>query len=140
MFEKVVGSVLSGLLGQGKSGQSVQAMQLINALLNSQGGLQGLLAKLQQGGLGDLVQSWLGQGENKPVSPQEIDHALGSKELEQAAQQAGLENKHQASDLLSQFLPQIVDKFSPNGHLNDANNSDLLSKGIQSVLGGLFKK
>lgn len=140
MFEKVVGSVLSGLFGQGKSGQSVQAMQLINALLNSQGGLQGLLAKFQQGGLGDLVQSWLGQGENKPVSPQEIDQAIGSQDLEHAAQEAGLENKHQASDLLSQFLPQIVDKLSPNGHLNDAGNGDLLSKGIQSVLGGLFKK
>lgn len=140
MFEKVVGSVLSGLLGQGKNGQRMQAMQLINALLNTQGGLPGLLNKLQQGGLGDLVQSWLGQGDNKPISPQEIDHAIGSQELEHAAKEAGLENKHQASDLLSQFLPQIIDKLSPNGQLNNTTNGDLLSKSIQSVLGGLFKK
>ncbi|MBE2894660.1 YidB family protein [Spirabiliibacterium falconis] len=140
MFEKVVGSVLSGLFGQDKGEQSMQAMQLINALLNSQGGVQGLLTKLQQGGLGDIVQSWLGQGENKPISPQEIDQAIGSQTLEQAAQQAGLDNKQHASDLLSQFLPQIIDKLSPNGHVNDTNNTDLLSKGVQSVLGSLFKK
>ncbi|TNH04706.1 DUF937 domain-containing protein [Testudinibacter sp. TR-2022] len=138
MLDKILGSVVSGVLG-GEAGKQGQAMAVINALLSSQGGIQGILAKFQQGGLDDLLQSWLGSGENKSISPTQVEDVFGKQELQQAAQQAGVQDEAQASDLLSQFLPQIVDKLSPNGAIDNNLSADLLSKGIQSVLGNLFK-
>ncbi|KAE9527162.1 YidB family protein [Testudinibacter aquarius] len=138
MLDKILGSVVSSVLG-GEAGKQGQAMAVINALLSSQGGIQGILAKFQQGGLDDLLQSWLGTGENKSISPTQVEDVFGKQELQQAAQQAGIQDEAQASDLLSQFLPQIVDKLSPNGAIDNNLSGDLLSKGIQSVLGNLFK-
>ncbi|TNH06399.1 YidB family protein [Testudinibacter sp. TR-2022] len=138
MLDKILGSVVSSVLG-GEAGKQGQAMAVINALLSSQGGIQGILAKFQQGGLDDLLQSWLGTGENKSISPTQVEDVFGKQELQQAAQQAGIQDETQASDLLSQFLPQIVDKLSPNGAIDNNLSGDLLSKGIQSVLGNLFK-
>ncbi|MGR6981309.1 YidB family protein [Testudinibacter sp. P27/CKL/0425] len=138
MLDKILGSVVSSVLG-GEAGKQGQAMAIINALLSSQGGIQGILAKFQQGGLDDLLQSWLGTGENKSISPTQVEDVFGKQELQQAAQQAGVQDEAQASDLLSQFLPQIVDKLSPNGALDKNADSDLLSKGIQSVLNNFLK-
>ncbi|MGR3808516.1 Uncharacterized conserved protein YidB, DUF937 family [Pasteurella testudinis DSM 23072] len=138
MLDKILGSVVSGVLG-GEAGKQSQAMSIINALLSSQGGIQGILAKFQQGGLDDLLQSWLGTGENKSISPTQVEDVFGKQELQQAAQQAGVKDEAEASDLLSQFLPQIVDKLSPNGALDQNASGDLLSKGIQSVLNNFLK-
>ncbi|KGQ70815.1 hypothetical protein A1D23_05335 [Chelonobacter oris] len=138
MLDKILGSVVSGVLG-GEAGKQSQAMAIINALLSSQGGIQGILAKFQQGGLDDLLQSWLGTGENKSISPTQVEDVFGKQELQQAAQQAGVKDEAEASDLLSQFLPQIVDKLSPNGALDNNADGDLLSKGIQSVLNSFLK-
>lgn len=138
MLDKILGSVVSSVLG-GEAGKQGQAMAIINALLSSQGGIQGILAKFQQGGLDDLLQSWLGTGENKSISPTQVEDVFGKQELQQAAQQAGVQDEAQASDLLSQFLPQIVDKLSPNGALDKNADGDLLSKGIQSVLNNFLK-
>ena len=114
-------------------------MAMINALLSSQGGIQGLLAKFQQSGLDDILQSWLGTGENKSISPTQVEDVFGKQELQQAAQQAGVKDEAEASDLLSQFLPQIVDKLSPNGAVDQSAVNDLLSKGVQSVLKNFLK-
>lgn len=138
MLDKILGSVVSSVLG-GEAGKQGQAMAVINELLASQGGIQGILAKFQQGGLDDLLQSWLGTGENKSISPTQIEDVFGKQELQQAAQQAGVKDEAEASDLLSQFLPQIMDKLSPNGALDKNADNDLLSKGIQSVLNNFLK-
>lgn len=138
MLDKILGSVVSGVLG-GEAGKQSQVMAMINALLSSQGGIQGLLAKFQQSGLDDILQSWLGTGENKSISPTQVEDVFGKQELQQAAQQAGVKDEAEASDLLSQFLPQLVDKLSPNGAVNQSAVNDLLSKGVQSVLKNFLK-
>jgi uncharacterized protein YidB (DUF937 family) len=138
MLDKILGSVVSGVLG-GEAGKQGQVMAMINALLSSQGGIQGLLAKFQQSGLDDILQSWLGTGENKSISPTQVEDVFGKQELQQAAQQAGVKDEAEASDLLSQFLPQIVDKLSPNGAVDQSAVNDLLSKGVQSVLKNFLK-
>ena len=138
MLDKVLGSVVSGVLG-GEAGKQGQVMAMINALLSSQGGIQGLLAKFQQSGLDDILQSWLGTGENKSISPTQVEDVFGKQELQQAAQQAGVKDEAEASDLLSQFLPQLVDKLSPNGAVDQSAVNDLLSKGVQSVLKNFLK-
>ncbi len=138
MLDKILGSVVSGVLG-GEAGKQSQVMAMINALLSSQGGIQGLLAKFQQSGLDDILQSWLGTGENKSISPTQVEDVFGKQELQQAAQQAGVKDEAEASDLLSQFLPQLVDKLSPNGAVDQSAVNDLLSKGVQSVLKNFLK-
>ena len=138
MLDKILGSVVSGVLG-GEAGKQGQVMAMINALLSSQGGIQGLLAKFQQSGLDDILQSWLGTGENKSISPTQVEDVFGKQELQQAAQQAGVKDEAEASDLLSQFLPQIVDNLSPNGAVDQSAVNDLLSKGVQSVLKNFLK-
>jgi uncharacterized protein YidB (DUF937 family) len=79
-------------------------------------GLGGLLAKLQQGGLGNVANSWVGPGQNEPVSPGQLGSALGPDIIRAIAQRSGL-SEEEVSRQLSQVLPGIVDKLTPHGRL-----------------------
>ena len=83
------------------------------------GGLGGLLNKLQQGGLGDEAKSWVGSGQNQPVSPGQLGSALGSNIIKMLAQKSGL-SEEELTKQLSQVLPGIVDKLTPNGRVPTA--------------------
>jgi uncharacterized protein YidB (DUF937 family) len=80
------------------------------------GGLGGLLNKLQQGGIGNAANSWVGSGQNQPVSPGHLGSALGPNIIKTLAQQSGL-SEDELTKQLSQVLPGIVDKLTPNGRL-----------------------
>ena len=81
------------------------------------GGYQGVLDKLNQAGLGTQVQSWLNtNGKNLPVSPAQIEAALGNQQLQQLAASFGVP-LDQISNLLSTHLPAAVDQASPTGTL-----------------------
>ncbi|NVO17052.1 MAG: DUF937 domain-containing protein [Rhodoplanes sp.] len=80
------------------------------------GGVGGLLDALRRGGLDQQVGSWLGQGANAPVSPDQLRSALGNGDLSRMAQEAGLP-LDQLLAILAQHLPQTIDTMSPNGHL-----------------------
>jgi len=80
------------------------------------GGLGGLLDKLQKGGLGDVANSWVGSGQNKPVSPGQLGPALGPDVIKTLAQRSGL-SEEEITKQLSQVLPGIVDKLTPQGRL-----------------------
>jgi uncharacterized protein YidB (DUF937 family) len=83
------------------------------------GGLGGLLNKLQQGGLGNETKSWVGSGQNQPVSPGQLGSALGPNIIKTLAQQSGI-SEDELTKQLSQILPGIVDKLTPNGRLPTA--------------------
>jgi len=83
------------------------------------GGLGGLLNKLQQGGLGDVAKSWVGTGQNQPVAPGQLGSALGPSIIKMLAQKSGL-SEQEITQQLSQVLPGIVDKLTPNGRLPTA--------------------
>ena len=103
------------------------------SLLSTSGGgsgLGGVLGALQSKGLGDVVSSWVGTGANKAISPEQVHSALGSAQVQQFAQQAGIGGK-EASAALAGLLPSLVDKLSPDGKLPDA-------KGIESMIGKLI--
>ena len=80
------------------------------------GGLGGLVNKLKQGGLGDVVNSWVGSGQNQPVSPKQLSPALGSDIIKALAQRSGL-SEEEITKQLSQVLPGVVDKLTPAGRL-----------------------
>lgn len=138
MLGNILGSVASSMLGGGE-GQG-KAIQLIQALLQSQGGIQGLVEKFQQGGLEQIVKSWIGTGENQPISAAQILDVFGKNNLDTAAEEVGVAQE-EAPNLLSEYLPKIVDSLSPNGQLdlNNLDTSSLLQQGAKAVLGNLFK-
>lgn len=80
------------------------------------GGLGGLLNKLQQGGLGNVANSWIGSGQNQPVSPGQLGSALGPSVIKTLSQQSGL-SEDELTQQLSQALPGLIDKLTPNGRL-----------------------
>lgn len=80
------------------------------------GGLGGLLEKFQQAGLGDVARSWVGNGQNQPVGPDQLGGALGPETVDHLTQQTGM-NREDLLAQLAQALPQIIDRLTPNGRL-----------------------
>ncbi|MDZ4292183.1 MAG: YidB family protein, partial [Hydrogenophaga sp.] len=101
------------------------------ALMNNGGGLSGILAKLQQGGLGDAAQSWVGTGANQPVSPDALGGALGPDLMGMIARQLG-GNQQQAAGTLADLLPGLIDQLTPQGRLPTDNGLG----GLGALLGG----
>ncbi len=114
LLDQIGGSLKSALASAAAGQQST----LISALLakTNLGDLQGLVNQLQQGGLGDQVKSWLGNGANMKVTPDQLRAALNSDQVKQIAQHFGVP-VDEALKLLSQHLPDAVDHASPNGTL-----------------------
>jgi uncharacterized protein YidB (DUF937 family) len=81
------------------------------------GNLQGIVNQLQQRGLGAQVQSWLGNGSNLPVTPEQLRAALGDEHVQQIAAKFGVPTD-QVLKLLAEHLPTAVDQASPDGKLN----------------------
>ena len=82
-------------------------------------GLGGLLNKLAQGGLGNAADSWVGSGQNQPVPPNKLGSALGPDVIKSLAQRSGL-SEEELTQQLSQVLPGLVDKLTPDGRLPTA--------------------
>ncbi len=80
------------------------------------GGLGGLLDQFRQKGLGGVVGSWIGAGENQPVSPQEVHQALGPDIIDQLSQRSGIPRDQLLAEL-SRVLPSLVDKLTPSGRV-----------------------
>ena len=83
------------------------------------GGLGGLLDKLQKGGLGEVANSWVGPGQNKPVSPGQLGPALGNDLIKTLSQRSGIP-EDELMKQLSQILPGVVDKLTPQGRVPTA--------------------
>jgi uncharacterized protein YidB (DUF937 family) len=113
-----VSSALKGIFGQT---EAAAVPGLISAALakTNLGDLQGVVTKLQQGGLGDQVKSWLGNGANLPVTGEQLKSALGGAQVQQLAAHFGLP-VDAALKLLAEHLPAVVDQASPAGTLRPA--------------------
>lgn len=132
LLDSVVGA-LAGGQGGGNSGLVDVVMQLI---YNQPGGLGGLVQSFQQGGLAEVVNSWVSTGQNMPVSAEQLQAVLGGGQLQNIAAQLGVSSE-QASGSLAELLPQVVDKLTPDGQL--PQGGDLLAQGMDMLKkGGLF--
>ncbi|MGH8924091.1 MAG: YidB family protein [Acidimicrobiia bacterium] len=121
---------LGGLLG-GKNGKGGID---IPSLIEQFGGLDGIIEKLQSGGLGEQVSSWIGLGANVPVNSDQVKRALSMGGLEGIAAKAGLD----VDDLVGQLanlLPKAVDKMTPNG-TKPEGGFDMGA--LSNVLGGIL--
>jgi uncharacterized protein YidB (DUF937 family) len=110
-----LGGSLKGLVGQA---EAAAVPALISAVLakTNLGNLQGLADKLQQGGLGPQVTSWLSEGKNLHVTPDELKAALGNSQVQELARHFGLPIDA-VLKLLADNLPTVMDQASPNGVL-----------------------
>jgi uncharacterized protein YidB (DUF937 family) len=130
LFNDVVGKFTGATGGDGGQGLAASVLEL---LCNKQGGISGLLQTFQQNGLGHVVSSWIGTGENLPVSADQIQQVLGNEQIQAFAQKAGIAPEA-ASSRLAEVLPGLVDKLTPNG---EVPQGDLMSTGM-GLLQGLF--
>jgi len=133
-----LGDILGGMLG-GRGGQAGGAPggglgDILGGMLGGggggMGGLGGLLQQFQRAGFGDQANSWVGTGQNLPISPDAISQVFGNDALSQIARQAGI-SEAEASQGLSQLLPEVVDRFTPDGAVPDL---DQLAASVDSML------
>jgi uncharacterized protein YidB (DUF937 family) len=103
--------MFDGLLG-GVVGAEMATV--VNGLIEKHGGVQGIVAQLEQQGLGGTVRSWVGSGANQPITADQIHQAFGSDLVKELAAKVGLSPDVLAGKL-SQVLPQAIDKLTPAG-------------------------
>ncbi len=131
-------SVMGAVMGQVQQQGGVAAV--LGELLANDGqggGLRGLVEKFNEAGLGDVVGSWIGKGENLPVSADQLKEVLGGDLLGKLAGQLGVDPA-QASGQLADLLPGLVDKLTPQGVAPEnglGNAGDLMG-----MLGGLLQQ
>ncbi len=124
--------LLDGLLGAAGGGAGGEAISAIGGLLqNHEGGLGGLLGQLEQSGLGNIASSWVSNGENLPISADQIQTALSSPMIAQFAEKLGVDPQ-QAAGQIAELLPQVVNHLTPNGQVPEG--------GLGGILGGLMGK
>lgn len=140
MLGNILGSVASSILNNGNNNQSV-AIQLIQVLLQSQGGIEGIIKRFQESGLEGILKSWISTDENnQPISANQVVEVIGQENMSQAAEKVGV-SELDASNLLAEYLPKMVDMLTPNGQLPDLNNlnvNDLMAQAAKGMLGKLF--
>ncbi len=132
-------SVLGGLAGKttAAGGTEAAVAAVIGAVLTQNGGVQGLMNKFSQGGLGGVFSSWVGTGENQPVSAAQVQNALGPEQVQALAAKVGVDPAT-ASGLLAQFLPKVVDKLTPTGQVDpNADHQQGLAAMLPSLLQSL---
>ncbi len=115
--------MLSGLLG-GNGGKGPSAALLttaITGLLSSSGGIDGLMQKFNDSGLGAQLTSWISTGANKPISGEQISQVFDQNTIQKVASHLGMDGS-KAANLIAQVLPEIINKATPDGNKDGLNN------------------
>ncbi len=128
-------SAMSALSGGSDGNQSSLLGEAVNFVQNQPGGISGLVQQLQSQGLGDVVQSWISNGSNLPISADQIQQVMGSDTVKQIASKIGVDPDTVANGL-SQALPELINHLTPNGEV--PADGGLLSQGLNLLKGKLF--
>jgi uncharacterized protein YidB (DUF937 family) len=105
--------LLDGLLG---GAVGAEMATVVNSLIQQHGGLQGIIGQLEKQGLGATARSWIAQGPNQPISPDQLHQVFGSGMIAELAAKAGM-NPQELTQKLSQVLPTAIDKLTPSGQV-----------------------
>ena len=133
----LLGNLLGNLGGSNAGGNSDHTViSSIFELINNKqvGGLEGLVSKMTSGGLGNVVNSWIGTGKNESVNSSQISNVLGSDIVGQVASKLGI-SPDAAAGQIATHLPTIVDKLTPEGNITSSSKS----MSVQDILGSIFK-
>lgn len=116
LFTTLAEMVVSGF-GNPDSTQARLASTVVKRFQNNDGGgLAELLRQLEQEGLGQVAQSWVGTGANQSITPEQLKQVMGSEWIQKLAAQIGV-SPDEISGHLSEILPKIVDRLTPNGQV-----------------------
>lgn len=126
LLDSLAGGMLEKMMGE-KGAMAQVAMDM----LNQHGGLSGVLDKFKESGLAEQAASWVGKGENLPISADQIASVLGNGQLAEMAAKFGIDTNTLSAQIAEQ-LPVIVDKLTPDGEV-PADSGNLL----KTVLGML---
>jgi uncharacterized protein YidB (DUF937 family) len=136
--------VLGGLLGQGgqqtaSGGLGALLPVLIGLVANNgqTGGLGGLKEKFDQAGLGEVMDSWIGSGQNAPISGDQLGAVLGSDLMGELSKQLGA-SPGDAAGQLAQALPSLIDHLTPHGSAPEGGLGD--AGDLFGMLGGMLQK
>ena len=133
-FDDLVGKVTGAV--KGPEGQGGLVEGVLGLLTNKEtGGLEGLMQSFNQQGLGDIISSWVGTGNNAAITPDQVQEGLGSDVIQQLAEKSGV-SVDAAKAQLAELLPSLIDKVTPEGKIPEGG---LLDKGIE-LLGSLFSQ
>ncbi|AMM26725.1 YidB family protein [Variovorax sp. PAMC 28711] len=151
LLDSVLGQVIGGLGtqqspqggaagpagGLGDMGAIAGALGGLLANNGSQGGLGGLVSKFEQAGMGDVIGSWIGKGDNAPISGGQLGNVLGSDAISSIASKLGV-NATTLLPMLAAMLPQLINQLTPQGKAPEGGlgtHDDLLAS-----LSGLLQK
>jgi len=101
--------LLGGIVG-------AEMATVVNGLIERHGGVQGVVSQLRSNGLGPTVNSWINEGPNAPVAPQDIHRAFGEQTMSELAAKSGMSTEELAQKL-AQVLPHAVDALTPEGEV-----------------------
>ena len=129
----ILDTVTGMLGGEGEGGGA--AHTILEMIQNHPGGAAGVVESFHNGGMGEVVSSWLGSGENAPVSADQIKSVFSNEQVAAVANKFGV-SPDQASETIASLLPAVMDKLSPNG---EVQSGDLMSQ-AGSLLKGILAK
>lgn len=131
LLDDLENKAVSSVTGGGSNPLASQVLQMIQ---QQRGGLSGLVQSFHDKGLGGVAESWIGNGQNLPISADQIQHVLGSTQVQALAAKAGI-SPEVASSQLAQLLPTLVDKLTPNGQVPQQGNLVEMGMNLLKSLG-----
>ncbi len=126
LFDRLAGNML-GKLG----GEKGAIAQVAIDLFNQNGGLSGVIDKFKAAGFADQVASWIGPGANLDITAAQVTQVLGTHTIHSAAQRLGM-NADEISAKIAEYLPQVIDRMTPDGVVN--RNSDNLLATLMGMM------
>lgn len=126
LFDDLIGGMLAGGDQGGQLGGILEVLSGLDAQ-----GVGGVVESFRQNGLGEIVSSWVGSGENLPISPEQVAQGLGSDLLASLAEKSGL-SAQELSSQIAGYLPDFIDKVTPDGTIPEGG---LVELGMQYIMG-----
>jgi uncharacterized protein YidB (DUF937 family) len=129
-------SKLSSSLGS----DPAAALTGLTGAVQDEGGLDAMVGKLNDAGMGDAVNTWIGGGPNQPVDPQALGAALGEEQVQRLSSKSGIDAAA-LLPLLAAFLPQIINMLTPKGQVPDGGLNQAAQQqmpDLSGMLGGLL--
>ena len=131
LLDEMENKAVTSMLGNSSNPLATSLQQMIN---NQPGGLSGLMQSFHDKGLGGIMSSWVGTGQNLPITADQIQHVLGSEQVKELAAKAGI-SPDLASSSLATMLPSLIDKLTPNGQMPDHSNLIQIGMSVLQSLG-----
>jgi len=134
IFDSIANQVMGSLANSG-DGRHAEVINAVGVFIQQQGGLENLINNFHQKGLGSIVSSWVGTGQNLPISADQLSHVLGNEQVQAMAAKLGF-SPQEMSGHLAEILPQVIDKLTPGGAIPSGGGG---LGGLGSMLGSVLK-